>query len=198
MNHKTECGRNRTRRVTLTCAMVLGAVLFAAFGSAPLEAGVVNKVAQSAVKKTAPKAAVVSARKSKDALAHRKMPVVSLPEERVVVRYVRTWDEATRIQRAGLSPNMHMAYALPPARQVSPDRIHRGDWGLSPSEAKKVFGLDYEPKAAVVIRLPAGYRGKVGNVTDGASGSKEIFSVDSVPPSLIREIRRFESPAVLH
>jgi hypothetical protein len=198
MYHKLECGRNRPRRMTLSCAMVLGAVLFAAFGPPPLEAGVVNKVVQSAAKKTAPKTAVVSARKSRDALAHRKMPVVRLPEERVVVRYVRTWEEAVRIQRAGFPPNTHMAYALPPARQVSPDRIQRGDWGLSPSEAKQVFGLDYEPQAAIVIRLPKGYRGKVGNVTDGAPGSKEIFSVDAIPPSAITAIRPVGQPVTLH
>lgn len=198
MNHELEGGRNCARCATLPCAIVLGAVLFAAFGLASLEAGVVNKLAQGAAKKTAPKAAVVSSRMSRDALAHRKMPVVRLSEERVVVRYVRSWDEAVRIQRTGLPPDKHMAYALPQGRQISVECMRRVDCGLGPSEAKKAFGLDFEPKAAVVIRLPPGYRGKIGNVTDGASGSKEIFSVDSVPPSLITEVRKFESSAALH
>lgn len=198
MSRELERGRNCARCAILPCAIVLGAVLFAAFGLAPLEAGVVNKLAQGAAKKTAPKAAVVSLRMSRDALAHRKMPVVRLPEERVVVRYVRSWDEAARIQRTGLPPDSHMVYALPQGRQISAECTRRVNCGFGPAEAKKVFGLDFEPKAAVVIRLPPGYRGKVGNVTDGASGTKEIFSVDTVPPSAITDIRPLGNPVTLH
>lgn len=105
----------------------------------------------------------------------KKIPAKPLDRERVVNRYTSK-KFAKEEMRKGIPPNTHMT-----------SRATRGR-PLSPSEAKRRFGLKSEPQVRETIVLPKRQPVRTEKVMGGKRGVGGLTSTKPVPPSAIKKV----------